>query len=291
MRKMVLALATLLLVLSCAGAQAADVLYTAIVTRNYANSTTSVYTKMDKDSKKIATYNPGKKLDVTAVYPNWVEVKIGSKTGYVLRHRVDEVVPVDAVNTPPYGVEVYAYYAVIARDTQVLDAPEEGAKVLSTLTEGAKVAFIGVENGWAKLIYHRQYAWIDTRMLDELLPVACAPSEASDEVPLAVFVSFYNTNEDRINNLRVACTRMNRTMETNDLLDFNGTVGPFTKGNGYLPAPVLIDGEVTQGYGGGSCQISSTSCSCPASVWWSATRTAAMARPICPTAWTRPAAT
>ena len=116
MRKTALTIITLLLLLFCFGAQAGEVLYNAIVTRNYANSTTSVYTKMDKDSKKIATYNPGKKLEVTAVYPNWVEVKIGSKTGYVLRHRVDEVVPLDAVNTPPYGVEVYAYYAVISRD-------------------------------------------------------------------------------------------------------------------------------------------------------------------------------
>lgn len=47
-------------------------------------------------------------------------------------------------------------------------------------------------------------------------------------------------------------------MQTDELLDFNGSVGPFTKANGYMQAPVLIDGQTKLGYGGGSCQISST---------------------------------
>ncbi len=251
-------LSLLLLLLLPAAFAADEVLYTGIVTLNYKNSTTTVYAEMDKDSKKLAWYNPGKKLEITAVYPNWVEVKLKTRKGYILRHRVDNVVPVDSVNTPPYGVEVYTHWAVITQETPVLAEPSSDAEVLSTLTEGARVAFIGCEGGWAKLVYHRQYAWVDTRLLEELLPVAGAPEEGNAETPLAVFCSFYNKNEDRIVNLKVACSRLERVMQTNELLDFNGSVGPFTRGNGYLQAPVLIDGQTKLGYGGGSCQISST---------------------------------
>ena len=234
------------------------VLYNAIITRNYPNSTTTVYTSMNKNSKKLGYFRAGNKIQVTAVYPGWVEILYKNGTGYVLRNRVDEVVAVDSVNTPPYGVEKYQFWTVICQETPVLDAPDSSGTVLSTLTEGAKLAIIGVESGWAKCIYHRQYAWVDTRLLDELLPVAEDPDYATEDTPISVFVSFYNTNEDRISNLRVACTRLERTMQPGEELNFNKSVGPFTKANGYLPAPVLIDGQTKQGYGGGSCQISST---------------------------------
>ena len=51
---------------------------------------------------------------------------------------------------------------------------------------------------------------------------------------------------------------MNRVMVPGETLNFNGSVGPFTRGNGFMEAPVLIDGETKMGYGGGSCQVSST---------------------------------
>lgn len=257
-RKTLIMLVFLSLCVAC-GAQAAETLYNAIITRNFANSTTTVYAEMDRESKRYTAYKPGRKIEITAVYPEWVQIKYGKGVGYVLRKRVDEAVPVDPVNTPPFGVEVYTFWAIATQDTPVLAEPKDGAQVLSTVTEGAKLAFIGVEGGYAKLVYHRQYGYVDTRLLKELLPVAGMAAEATDaETPIAVFCSFYNTNENRISNLEVACNRLNRVMQPGDLLDFNGTVGPFTKNNGYLPAPVLIDGETKQGYGGGSCQISST---------------------------------
>jgi len=47
-------------------------------------------------------------------------------------------------------------------------------------------------------------------------------------------------------------------MQPGDVLDFNADVGPYKKANGYFPAPVLIDGGSQLGYGGGTCQSSST---------------------------------
>ncbi len=263
MRKTLICLLTLCLLAGMApsAARAAEdkpVLYNAIITRNYPNSTTTVYAQMDRLSKKLDTYRAGKKLQVTAVYPGWIEIKLGSGLGYVLRNRVDQVVAVDTVNTPPYGVEVYTYMAEITQDTPVLFQPEPDAEILSLLTAGAKIALLGVENGYAKLVHKREYGYIDTRLLKEIVPIAPAVELGDADTPISVFCSFYSDNVDRINNLKVGCERLMRTLDPGETLLFNETVGPFTKANGYLPAPILIDGVTKQGYGGGSCQISST---------------------------------
>ena len=244
-----------------AGALAAaekPVLYNAIITMNYPKSTTTVYAAMNRLSKRLDSYRAGKRLPVTAVYPGWVEIKVGSGLGYVLRNRVDQVVPIDTVNTPPYGVEVYTYTAEITQDTPVLHKPSPDAEILSLLTAGAKVALLGVENGYAKLVHKREYGYIDTRLLKEIVPVAPSVELGDKDTPISAFCSFYSDNPDRINNLEVACKRLMRTMKPGESLYFNESVGPFNKSNGYLPAPILVDGVTKQGYGGGSCQISST---------------------------------
>ena len=234
------------------------VLYNAIITMNYPKSTTTVYAAMNRLSKRLDSYRAGKRLQVTAVYPGWVEIKVGSGLGYVLRNRVDQVVPIDTVNTPPYGVEVYTYTAEITQDTPVLHKPSPDAEILSLLTAGAKVALLGVENGYAKLVHKREYGYIDTRLLKEIVPVAPSVELGDKDTPISAFCSFYSDNPDRINNLEVACKRLMRTMKPGESLYFNESVGPFNKSNGYLPAPILVDGVTKQGYGGGSCQISST---------------------------------
>ena len=234
------------------------VLYNAIITMNYPKSTTTVYAEMDRLSKKLDTYRAGKKLQVTAVYPGWIEIKLNNRLGYVLRNRVDQVTPIDVVNTPPYGVEVYKYTAIITQDTPVLFKPEADAEVLNVLTAGAKIALLGTENGYAKLVHKREYGYIDTRLLKELTPIAPSVEYGDEETPISVFCSFYSDNPDRINNLKVACVKLSRVMQPGETLLFNEEIGPFNKNNGYLPAPILVDGVTKMGYGGGSCQISST---------------------------------
>ncbi len=234
------------------------VLYNAIITRNYPKSTTTVYAEMDRLSKKLDTYRAGHKLLVTAVYPGWIEIKLGNRLGYVLRNRVDQVVPVDPLHTPPYGVEVYTYMAVISQDTPVLYQPDPEAEILNYLTAGAKIALLGVENGYAKLVHKREYGYIDTRLLKEITPIAPNVDLGDADTPISVFCSFYSDNPDRINNLQVACLKLARIMQPGESLYFNESVGPFNKANGYMKAPILVDGVTKSGYGGGSCQISST---------------------------------
>ncbi len=234
-------------------------LYSGIITYNFSSSYTVVYREMDMDSEELDRFYAGHALKITAFYPNWVQIQYGSGVAYVIRHRVDRVVPLDESTTPPYGVWVNRYYTVAEEDILIRSDKDEDSEVLAVLTRGARLAFIGVEDGWGVCVYKRQYGYVDTSTLSSLYRVSPdAETETDPDVPIAVYCSFYTDNVTRINNLAVCCLRMARVMEPGDTLDFNGSVGPFKASNGYLPAPVLIDGGTTDGYGGGSCQVSST---------------------------------
>lgn len=258
MKRLLAVLTVLALLMPSAGLCATKVMYKGIVTKRYGSSYTVVYKKMDKESTQLTKWNPGTKIDIVQVYPNWVEVVYNNTTGFILRNRIDVTDNVDPVNVPHYPAVQMHYYAQIDRDVDVKSEKDEDSETLSTLTDGARIAIIDTEDGWAKVIYHRQYGFINTNDLDELIPVEPDPETAGTERPIAVFTSFYNDNENRINNLAVASAFISKVMRPGESMNFNETVGPFNAKNGYLKAPVLVDEKVSENYGGGSCQVSST---------------------------------
>ena len=262
MKKKLIALLLLCsLMVSLAPAQAAskkEVLYNGIITRRYENSTTSVYKEMDKESKVLKYMNPGSKIEIVAIYPDWVEIVYGKNTAFVLRNRIDVTETVDPVNHPPYPVMEQHFYAVIDRQVEVKADKSADSETLEILTPGARVALEGVEDGWARLIYKRQYGYIDTRTLAEIYPVAGSVEQGGSQTPISVFHSFFKDDPPRNNNLAVACGFISKVMQPGETMNFNDTVSPFSAANGYQLAGVLVEGELKKNYGGGSCQVSST---------------------------------
>ena len=259
-RVLLLALALSLALTGAGLAETKKVIYEGEVSRQrWTGSDTYVYKEMDKDSQKIATYGSGKKLNITAVTPGWVEIKMDNGgVGYVLRQRIDVTNTVSPGTTPDYPIWPMYYYAVIDRDVDVKAAKDKNSETLSVLTEGARIAIEGFEDGWAVVIHKRVYGYIDTRDLSEVYPVASNEKDADGSAPISVFSSFYNNNPDRIVNLGICCQRISRVLQPGESMNFNSHVEPFTAANGYKLAPVLVNGETKQGYGGGSCQVSST---------------------------------
>lgn len=254
-----------LMLLGTLSAQAAPkVLYNARITTLFPNSTTNVYEKPDTNSKVLANYKPNHPIQIVEVLPNFVGILQGKRVGYVLRHRIMDPVAVDSANTPKFGTAINHYYTIASEDIHIKAAPDAASETLITLHEGAHLGFLDVENGWARTIFKRQYGYVDTRTLSELLMVAPQEELGTDEIPIAVYNSFYDISENenninRINNLVVGGQRMSKTLAPGQRLDFNNEVGPFRASNGYLPAGALVDGElVFDVYGGGSCQVSST---------------------------------
>jgi vancomycin resistance protein YoaR len=79
---------------------------------------------------------------------------------------------------------------------------------------------------------------------------------------LAEFETRYSRGSltaDRTHNLKVAAQKIDGyVLQPGETFDFNATVGDRTVTNGFRPAPVIADGELVEGMGGGTCQIAST---------------------------------
>jgi vancomycin resistance protein YoaR len=85
-------------------------------------------------------------------------------------------------------------------------------------------------------------------------------------VQLDEVLGYFETNYDRSErvqarsyNLRLAASKLDGTvLLPGETFDFNDVVGPRDEANGYKVAPVIAEGELVDGIGGGTCQISGT---------------------------------
>lgn len=79
-------------------------------------------------------------------------------------------------------------------------------------------------------------------------------------------LGFFETHYDRAQksqartyNLRLAASKLDGyVLLPGETFDFNEVVGPRDEANGYKVAPVIAEGELVDGIGGGTCQISGT---------------------------------
>ena len=77
---------------------------------------------------------------------------------------------------------------------------------------------------------------------------------------LATYSTNYSTsNANRSTNIALASSKINgMVLMPGDVFSFNGTVGKRTAAAGFKVAGVYVNGQVTNDYGGGICQVSST---------------------------------
>ncbi|MCI5956793.1 MAG: VanW family protein [Clostridiales bacterium] len=218
------------------------------------------------DSEVVCYIKAGEPITVYAVYPAYVLADYNGYVGYVIRTWVDEnMVVLDPQNTPPYGVVPSQYVATLTQTADVYTQPSLDASIHNIRPgAGSKVAILEFVDGFAKVLIWRSYGYIDARLLTDLTVVAQGEEPLSEETPIAAFCSFfeYNTrkvgNEGRCRNIVRTCELMSRVMQPGETLNFNEQIGPYTRANGYFPAPVLVNGGSQIGSGGGTCQSSST---------------------------------
>lgn len=77
---------------------------------------------------------------------------------------------------------------------------------------------------------------------------------------LATYQTYFKaSNKERTNNIKLAAKAINNhVVFPNDTFSFNQVVGQRTKEKGYMRAPVIVKGELSEDIGGGICQVSST---------------------------------
>ncbi len=224
-----------------------------------------VYERMDFESPRLGFIARDRTVEILEVEPAWLKVRYKGLEGYIKRQAMldSSIRNLDPQANPTYGTVPNAWLAWVKEEAPILAAPQADAKALITMREGARLALIDIEDGWGRLIYHRQYGYINTNHLSEIQPINFS-GDAGYDAPMAAYTSFYRlttdqSNLNRIVNLEVAGERFKLyTLNTGDRLDFNQQIGPYSRRNGYLPANALVKGETVQSYGGGTCQVSST---------------------------------
>lgn len=74
------------------------------------------------------------------------------------------------------------------------------------------------------------------------------------------YVTYFNSNnKSRSQNISLAAKAIdNHVVFPNETFSFNQVVGKRTRDKGYMSAPIIVRGELSEGIGGGICQVSST---------------------------------
>lgn len=231
-----------------------------------AQSNLAIRAEPSADAAPVGQLFADEKTYVVDYLPSWLYVVKGDAddwvAGYVLRHRVYNVKKIEeAADILPYGTTPSAYTAIIAKDTPLYLSPDDEEHVF-LLMKGTRVAILQIEDGWAQVVYLRDYGYFYLDAAEDLTPVYDAASAQSGDT-LGAFLSFYNTaatglNPNRMVNIALACERISIEMEPGFSFSFNGIGGPYQPKYGYLEAPGFVDGRTVPSYGGGTCQVSST---------------------------------
>lgn len=233
-------------------------LYTAKLQANV-----SAYAERNIGSERVIRGgSSGVKVDVLSVGTFWCVVRNNGRIGYAKREKLSGFEPV-APNTMPYGVQKHSYVAKTAGITYVRVGMSHEDAYWAVLKPGTTLTIWKIQDGWAIVNYHRFYGYIDLNDLTDLVAVSPTDTPISDESPIAAYTSYYGmaqteSNLNRLLNIQLACGMLSTVLMPGETYNCNKTWGPYNAAKGYKNAPVLVDGETVPGYGGGTCQVSST---------------------------------
>ena len=95
--------------------------------------------------------------------------------------------------------------------------------------------------------------------VDRVCPPVTLREAKENAVLLSRFTTYFNRESaNRAHNIALAANSVCGTVGAGEEFSFNAAAGERSQKNGYLPAPVILSGEFTEGVGGGVCQVSTT---------------------------------
>lgn len=260
-RLLCLALAAICLLsaLPGAGLAAPEIIYTGVTNRDI-----TLREGESTESASLGVLKDGERIGIIDYSPEWLHVYNETKgEGYIKRQYADNITPLDPVHTPPYGAIIHLQVATVKEQSPVYTAKDTASDSFCTVTPGSRISFWYIEEGWVVIPYQRKIGYIPASAIENLEPVAPNASYAQSGDILAAFTSFYSVKQSELNkgrmvNIDVACEYISIVMTPGQSFAFNSVAGPYKKARGYQAAPILIDGTTMPGYGGGTCQVSTT---------------------------------
>lgn len=97
-------------------------------------------------------------------------------------------------------------------------------------------------------------------VVDEINPSITKDELSSVDTVLGRYTTQIKASSaGRISNIKNAAAKMNNhLLMPGEKFSYVTVTGPYTRNNGYQDAPVIVEGELQSGVGGGVCQLSST---------------------------------
>ena len=235
-----------------------QILYTGVT-----KTSLTMRSKPDKESAGLGTLNEKSKIQIFGFDQTWLfcwSDNVG--IFYLGRHNVDYIEPVS--NTvPSYGVIPNRFIAFTSTSAVLRAEPDQNADEIAIYPANTRLSIWMINDGWAVIPYRRLVGYMWLGDLKELQPISPTIEYADEGDILSAFTSFYSTKETELNigrmeNIRVGCEYISRVYQPGEEFNFNQIAGPYREARGYKPSPVLIDGDTVAGYGGGTCQVSTT---------------------------------
>lgn len=130
-----------------------------------------------------------------------------------------------------------------------------------TITDDSKGLELDIENSLNKIKVNLQNGILsDELVVNEVEPKITKSDLSNVNTILGRYTTVIKgSSEGRISNIKIAAQKMNNfLMMPGDEFSYVDKTGPYTASNGYKNAPVIVEGELQNGMGGGVCQLSST---------------------------------
>ncbi|MBU2602166.1 MAG: VanW family protein [Actinobacteria bacterium] len=141
--------------------------------------------------------------------------------------------------------------------------PAEGGRGFTVLpsSEGTLVEWSALLGSMTRVAFEsgRRYVPIPTTQVPPRLTTEDA-NQLGDRREVASFTTYFSpADSGRVNNIIQVSNKLDGVViRPGETFSFNDTVGPRTKEAGFDEAPVIRDGVLTPGVGGGICQVATT---------------------------------
>ncbi len=136
---------------------------------------------------------------------------------------------------------------------------QEGTVRIIPSRKGFEVAIEETLKAWAKRLKRGQWETLPL-VVTESQPEVTTEDVASIDGVVGQATTYFQTSErNRSHNIRLAASRLDHVLiRPGETISFNELVGPRTPRQGFRMARVLAQGQFTEDFGGGVCQVAGT---------------------------------
>lgn len=150
-----------------------------------------------------------------------------------------------------------------ANSLNVRMGPDSSYDKIGSLPRGAKVKEYATEGDWSIIEFKDGIGYVASEYLTENIQENKPNTKPNTDKYSNVIWSYstkYQTGIPRAKNVELASSRINNTViRPGEQVSYKDLIGDITIANGYVNAPVMVNGVANKsGVGGGVCQVSTT---------------------------------